>query len=240
MSRLSPTFTSWLRSGSKRIGSLAERKISCNSFRVIPFFFLSFAMIGCLSDEERYDILLDATRASRLMVETGDTLGALGFLEDKLNRLPNPKNAADSALYGWMYARYDFLCFHVYDSKSITANYYQASYPYLKYIPETTRIDVLRWTARTLLLQGDTLSALPYLYESRHRALAIGDSVRVAKADTCLSYLRPKELLVKHQPSTYNLSYFLNLIFITILYLGGKRLFRIFKIRNRGPKYYKI
>jgi len=154
------------------------------------------------------------------MVEAGDTLGALAFLEDKLYSLPKPKNANDSTLYGWMRARIAFLYFHMYDSKFITADYYRDGYSYLKYLPDTTRIDVLRWTARTLLLQGDTLSALPYLYESWHRALDIGDPIRIAKANTCLAYLDPKEISTSKMRKNYAIEFFgLGVFMISIFFI---------------------
>lgn len=181
---------------------------------------LSCAMFaGCLSDEEVTSRILRAARESRNLVQRGDTLRALQYAQDAAMSLPRARSAEDSSYYGWLYARLAFLYYYAPDdARALSDSYYRAGYPYLRHLPDTTRIDVLRWTALVLAGRGDTTRALVYLSESRIRAVWLRDSLRTARADVCLSYLAPREI-VAHSAATASvpLSGVIVVLFVTVV-----------------------
>ena len=168
---------------------------------LLIFFCFAMALSGCVSDEERKWAYYETAHYSYLMVASGDSAGALRYLQRQVTKLPDAKTKQDSTYYANIVLRLAFLDYYADSTGALAATYYRHAYGFLRHLPEPARIDGLRYAALVLAQRGDTARALLYLYESRHRASAAEDDQRVAKADTCLSYLEPQELAMSAAPA---------------------------------------
>ena len=147
-----------------------------------------------MSDDERARQLWAVAAVSDSLIQVGDTMQAMYHILDQLAILPGPATRYDSTVMGVLTLRVAFIDYFVEPTFELSALYYQQAYQYLPYLADTLEIDALRYTALALVRRGDPALALPYLYKSMHLALLLGDSVRMAQADTCLSYLQPQAL----------------------------------------------
>lgn len=165
-------------------------------FLVVLLVLLPVAIAGC-STRFHGKRIYEVSFRSWMLVASGDTSAAEQYLQTHLPLSWKPQTRVDSANAARIYLRALFLASR--DSSRLSATWYRAGYPFFPALPETLRVDALRWSGWAAAVAGDSTEALLLYSEARHRALLHSMIRRTVEIDACLLSLRPRELQQSRQ-----------------------------------------
>lgn len=148
-------------------------------------------LVGCTEPPGRDQIYALSMKSDTLM-EKGAFIEVRHDLYRFLSRRYEARAAYDSLLIGRLYARLAFIS----RRDTTTFRFAEASldkegYPFYRYLPDTQRVHLYRWSARSAMAT-DVRRAWRLLTESYHLAMQLGDSTEMAKtASLWLTIRRP-------------------------------------------------